>query len=383
MVKQVTDEKIIPSLSPSSVPRASIFARAGLLAYVLLIVYASLYPFTGWQDIGLPLRTYLLARMPHYWTGFDVVTNIIGYIPLGILTAYALYPHIRRNLALVIALLFGVLLSGSMEAAQTLLPNRVASNLDFITNSLGALIGAVIGSRTDHLVIERSRLRHLRHRWFLPQASRGLIVFALWPLAQIYPQSYLFGNGQLLPILSDWLSTWMKMPIDISGWLHNGIILSVKQYWLTEAIVTACGMASALLMLSCMLRQRASRSFLLPGFLAVALIVKTLATALLFTPENAFTWLTPGAQGGILLGLAMLGGAVFLSSAMQRRLAVLLLLISLFVVNSVPANPYFVATLETWVQGKFLNFNGAAQFLALLWPFSALWFLLHSTHRVK
>jgi hypothetical protein len=34
-----------------------------------------------------------------------------------------------------------------------------------------------------------------------------------------------------------------------------------------------------------------------------------------------------------------------------------------------------VATLQTWVQGKFLNFNGAAQFLSLLWPFFAVWFL--------
>jgi VanZ family protein len=383
MVKQTPDEKIDHAATPASALRSSILARAGWLAYVLLIIYASLYPFTGWQDIGLPLRSYLFAGMPRYWTGFDVATNILAYIPLGVLTTYALYPRIRRNPALCIALLFGIALSGAMEASQTLLPNRVASNLDLLTNSLGALIGAVIGSRSDHLMIERSRLRHLRHRWFEPQASRGLIVFALWPLAQIYPQSYLFGNGQFLPILSEWVSGWMTMPVDLSEWLHNGIILTVKQYWLTEAVVTACALAAALLMLSCMLRQRASRSFLLPGFLLAALIVKTLATALLFTPENAFTWLTPGAQGGILFGLAIVGGGVFLSPPMQRRLAVLLLLIVLAVVNIVPANPYFVATLETWVQGRFLNFNGAAQFLALLWPFFALWFLLHASHRVK
>jgi hypothetical protein len=89
------------------------------------------------------------------------------------------------------------------------------------------------------------------------------------------------------------------------------------------------------------------------------------------------------ASAGNPLILALVGGGVFLSPAMQRRLAVLLLLIALTVVNIVPANPYFVATLETWVQGKFLNFNGAAQFLALLWPFFAFWFLLHSTHRLK
>ena len=51
------------------------------------------------------------------------------------------------------------------------------------------------------------------------------------------------------------------------------------------------------------------------------------------------------------------------------------------IVNTTPANPYFVATLQTWVQGKFLNFNGAAQFLSLLWPFFAFWYLLLPSHR--
>ena len=60
-----------------------------------------------------------------------------------------------------------------------------------------------------------------------------------------------------------------------------------------------------------------------------------------------------------------------------------LLIAGLIAVNIAPTNPYFIATLETWVQGKFLNFNGAAQFLSLFWPFFALWFLLHSSHRVK
>jgi hypothetical protein len=67
----------------------------------------------------------------------------------------------------------------------------------------------------------------------------------------------------------------------------------------------------------------------------------------------------------------------------QRRVAAFSLLLSLSVVNLVPANPYFLATLQTWVQGKFLNFNGAAQFLSLLWPFLAFWFLFHPVHRRK
>lgn len=383
MVSDTAAEEIspLPPLAPK--PQASAFSRGALLAYLLLIIYASLYPFTGWQSMGLPLETYLLAGWPRYWTGFDVAINVLGYVPLGILTVYSLHPGIRRIAAVLLSLLLGTVLSGSMEAIQTLLSNRVASNLDFVTNSLGALTGAVIGSASSHLVLERSRLRYYRQRWFSAQASRGLIIFALWPLAQIYPQSYLFGNGQILPILSDWLSMLLEAPVDLGSWLRNGVQLSVEQYWLAEAIITALSMSGALLAFLCVLRDKAPRVLLLIALLIAALAVKALSTALFFTPENAFTWITPGAQGGVLLGLGLLTGFAFLPSATQRRSAVALLIAAFVVINLAPANPYFVATLETWVQGKFLNFNGAAQFLSLLWPAAALWFLLHASHRVK
>lgn len=383
MVSDTAAEKInpLPPLAPT--PQASAFSRGALLAYLLLIVYASLYPFTGWQSMGLPLQTYLMAGLPRYWTGFDVAINILGYIPLGILAVFSLHPKIRRTAAIVLALLSGLLLSAAMEATQTLLSNRVASNLDFVTNSLGALIGGVIGSASSHLILERSSLRYFKQRWFSAQASRGLIIFALWPLAQIYPQSYLFGNGQILPILSDWLSMLLETPIDLGGLLRNGVQLSVEQYWLAETIITALSMSAALLAVLCMLRDKAPRVIFLLTLLAAALAVKTLSTALFFTPENAFTWLTPGAQGGVLLGLGLLTGFAFLPSSTQRLSAIALLLAALIAINLAPANPYFIATLETWMQGKFLNFNGAAQFLSLLWPFAALWFLLHASHRVK
>jgi hypothetical protein len=209
------------------------------------------------------------------------------------------------------------------------------------------------------------------------------VVIGLWPLAQIYPQGYLFGHGQLTPILSGWLSGWFDASIDISSLLRHGVDLTPEQYWLYEAIMTACGMTGALLTLLCQLRKNAPAAWLASFTLGAALVVKALASALVFTPENAFAWLTPGAQGGLLFGAAMVFGLAFAPPVAQRRIAALMLIVSLMVVNYVPANPYFVVTLQTWVQGKFLNFNGAAQFLSLLWPFFALWFLLHPVHRRK
>ncbi|HJV53596.1 MAG TPA: VanZ family protein [Noviherbaspirillum sp.] len=368
---------------PAHSPHVSTFARVGLVMYSFLIIYASLYPFSNWHDMGLPVWSFLLQPLPHYWTGFDVITNVIGYLPLGMLLVFALHPFLRGAAAALFAIVCGALLSGTMEALQTFLPNRVSSNLDLITNIAGTLVGALAGLLLSRIFLEQSRLLQLRQRWFFEEAGRGLIVAGLWPLAQIYPQSYLFGHGQFMPLLSEWLSHLLETPVDLITLIRRDMEFSVQEYWLAETIITACGLTGALLMASCLLRKQAPRAVLLVILLAAALATKALASGLFFSPENAFAWLTPGAKGGLLVGAMMASGLIFAPHGMQRRLAVVSLLASFLAVNLVPTNPYFVATLQAWIQGKFLNFNGAAHFLSLFWPFFALWFLLHPAHRLK
>ena len=84
-----------------------------------------------------------------------------------------------------------------------------------------------------------------------------------------------------------------------------------------------------------------------------------------------------------LVGAVMLGGLSFAPPVAQRRAAVFALATCLLLLNMLPSNPYFLSTLQEWVQGKFLNFNGAAQFLSLAWPLFALWFLTHPAHRAR
>jgi hypothetical protein len=233
------------------------------------------------------------------------------------------------------------------------------------------------------MLLDRSRLYLLRQRWFAAHASQGLVLVALWPLAQVYPQNYLFGNGQILPLLSEWLSEWLDTDIDLVTMLRGDVPMSVEQYWLSETIITACGMTGAALTLLCLTRRGAPRLSLMLALIGVGIVVKTLASSLFFAPDNAFVWVTPGAEGGFLIGLIMLAGLAFAPQVAQRRLAVVTLVLSLIVVNTIPANPYFVSTLQAWQQGKFLNFNGAAQFLDMAWPVLALWFLLLPSHRLN
>lgn len=362
---------------------SSSFARVSLMIYLLLIVYASWYPFSGWRDVGLAPWAFLSAPFPHYWTVFDVWTNVVGYMPLGLLLALVLPRKIPAAATILLIALAGILFSGAMEAVQTYLPTRVSSNLDLLTNSCGALLGGIIGVIIRHRFGPSSKLLQLRERWFNRAASHGMVMIALWPVAQLAPLSHLFGFGQLTLMLSNWLTDWFEQPIDLAAWMTNDAQLSAEQYWMTETAITACGLIGAGLMLQIVLRKDAPKIALTTLLIVLTLLVKAFASALLFTPDNTLVWLTPGALTGLLTGATVLIALGFAPRLLQRWVAGIAVTISLLIVNIVPDNPYFVETLQTWTLGKFLNFNGAAQFLAALWPFFTLWFLFHPMHRAK
>jgi VanZ family protein len=345
------------------------------------VIYASCYPWAGWRSTGLAPWVYLFEGLPRYWTTFDLITNVAGYVPLGALLMFALYPRVAGALATCYAVLGGVLLAVLLECVQSYLPSRVPSILDLITNASGVLIGALVGQRLSAPILGQSQLRALKSRWFGARSSAGLIVVALWPLAQIYPQPYLFGHGLWLPTLSTMLSDWFDTPIDIGRLLWRAFSLDIEHFLLAEIVVTALGMTAAVLTLLCQTRRQAPRLLLALALLLAATMTKALAHAVLFSPSDAFAWLTPSAASGLLVGAVMLAGLSFAPVGAQRRAAIVALAICLLLLNVLPSNPYFLSTLSEWVQGKFLNFNGAAQFLSLFWPAFALWILLRPTQR--
>ncbi|MCJ7837894.1 MAG: hypothetical protein MUP61_01600, partial [Burkholderiales bacterium] len=76
---------------PVNESRPSPLARYLLLVYVLLIIYASLHPFSGWRDRGVSAFAYLGGGLPRYFTAFDLLTNFAAYLPLGFFALLALH----------------------------------------------------------------------------------------------------------------------------------------------------------------------------------------------------------------------------------------------------------------------------------------------------
>ena len=361
---------------PSNEQKASPFSRSCLVAYLILIVYASWYPFSGWQIKNLAAISDVIRQWPRYWSIFDVVINVIGYMPLGMLIVFSLYPRFQRIGAIVLATLFGTVLSMCMEGIQYFLPTRVTSILDLITNASGCLIGAIIGTLLSAAILEKGRLGLLRKQWIHHESSRELLVLGLWPLAQIFPLAYLFGLGQMLPIFSSWLKEFVNIDIDLSAFLLNGLELEAEEFLLSETFITAFGCTGAILICLSLLNRHAPKFRLSCLLLVTALGTKALASAILFRPEVAFAWMTPGAKAGLIISIITLYGFSFAPAQVQRRLAILMLCMSLVLSNLIPSNPYFVISMQNEVQGKFLNFYGAAQFLSIFWPLVALWYLL-------
>ena len=363
------ENSLLPLKKPSP------FSRACLTTYLFLVMYASWYPFTNWQFENLAAYVRVLQEWPRYRTMFDAGVNVSGYIPLGLLIVFSLYPYVSRTWSVIVATIACFIFSFALETVQYLLPSRVTSLLDILTNSAGGFLGAVLGAMLIPMVLEKGRLQLLARRWLERESSREILVISMWPVAQLFPQAYLFGLGQILPVISLWCEEYLDITIDLSSFLRHGFELSPEEYLLSETIITACGVSGALLICLSLLNKNAPKFRLACLLLIGALVIKTLANAVMFQPENAFLWLTPSARGGLLIGILMLYGFSFAPHRAQQRLAILLITISLLLVNLIPTNPYFINSTQTLMQGKMLNFYGAAQFLALAWPFVALWYL--------
>ena len=115
------------------------------LLYAALIVFASLYPFAGWRDQELVWWAVFTQPLPpQYWTGFDVGSNIAGYLPLGFLLGLGMVRSGWPRGAVLLALGVGSALSLGMEVLQLYLPRRVPSNLDWLLNSAGAALGGAL-----------------------------------------------------------------------------------------------------------------------------------------------------------------------------------------------------------------------------------------------
>lgn len=340
------------------------------LVYACIIVYASLYSATAWQDRGLDIFFFFEGHWPRYWTRQDAWFNVLAYAPLGFLLT--LSPSHRRWpwVRVLVPFVIGFLLSASLEALQTFIPGRVSSSLDLMFNTAGTLLGSAValflGPKLYNLGGELRKQLGVQRL----NAETGFLLLWLWLFAQISPETVFFGLGDLRGLLS----------------LPPAIAFSPSLYSQFETVVVAMQTLVMVFLVQSVLQRLGLRWFIVffaaASILTLGIIIRVTASWLLIGQASGVPdvtrWvaLTPGGVDGLLIGLGLALPALFLSGNWQPPVAAMLLMAATVLVNLMPTNPYSISALAVWQQGHFLNFNGLTRLIAALWPYLTLIFLV-------
>jgi hypothetical protein len=177
-------------------PRSAKWPTVLLVGWLAVIAAATLTP-TG--DRG---RTLSLCLSCGESGSSGFLLNILLFVPLGAMLARSGTAHTRATLV-------GLATSGCIEVAQYLVvPGRVTSLGDLLANTLGALLGAVLWTHRNRLLVPRGRV--------VPVVYITGVVSVLW-----------LGHWSSQPWLPD--GVWFLQRTPLRSWSdpHSGELRAV------------------------------------------------------------------------------------------------------------------------------------------------------------
>lgn len=348
-----------------------------LVLYVGLVIYGSLFPLTNWRMPVGSLLAFLAAPLPRYITRTDIVTNVFAYLPVGFLVAAMLRSRMRLRRAVLWAMLSGLIFSLAIEILQMFLPSRISSNLDVLTNTIGAVIGAVLFRFAEFWRWPGQQLFIWRSRWFMagPLANFGLLLLCIWVLSQLSLQLPSLVAGNLHDRFMPFWETWADL----------------SRFGLGQALVYCLEITGLGLFTAVIIKPGHRMIVLLFALLSGAIALKFLAVAILIKYSALVRLLSLEALTGLAAGLLIV--ALVVSNRYLRRpylpatMALLGFVLAKFMQGAVQGVREF-----QWLDlpGSMFNVIGLARLFSDIWPFLAMGFLathwaisLRRTHQNK
>lgn len=335
------------------------------LGYLLLVAYASLTPFGPWDPRPGPPWEFLLAPWPRYVQPFDVIINVLAYLPVGALGTLLLQQHPRLPVVLppALAIATGVLVSVLMERLQVGLPPRIPSNLDLLANGLGTVCGALPWCRPGLAHRLLGPLQAWRERVLLPGTGPevGALLVVIWCACQCNPSIPLLGAG-VLHVLpgADW-----------------GPALPDPADWLLATVAAALSAWGLGLFVACLLRVRRAAVGLTLALLLVVMGAKATLAEFLLKPQLVDRWFDSATLAGEAAGACLLLATAGVRWTTAARLAMVALLAGglLAKLGSHYVPLAFLRPLFSGSFGQMRSFNGLTIWLNEGWPLLAPAFL--------
>jgi VanZ family protein len=359
--------------------RTGVLMRALASLLVAAVVVASLYPLSAWRAPAAGAFAFLGAGLPRYWTGFDVATNVLAYALLALLATLGWAARLAPAVAFSAVTAAGALLSLLLEAAQGYLPARVPSLLDWLANTGGTVAGAWLGAMLNRAAHRSGRLGPpVTERWYEQGPASGWVLLLLWLAAQLVPQRLMFGTGHVEPALQRLLDR--LGPLDApdlsrlidrlwSGAAPPGVGVAI------EAAVVICAVCAVGSLAFALVHGSRRRLVLVIGIATIAIGLRSIASQMVYGAGAPLAWLTPGVQGGAVVGALLLYALDTFGPRARAACAAAAALLGMLLVNVAPSDGYFATTLSGTSAGQWANLHGLLRIASVLWPMLAIvWF---------
>lgn len=352
-----------------ALPQRAHIARYLALLMFVVIVFTSLYPFTGWSYSGRPLLEFLSYPLPYYFRLFDNVVNLLVYVPYGFALALSFRP---RWLGWLLALLLSALTSFMVELGQEFLPERIASNLDILYNVAGAVIGATLAVSP----LFRRAWHHIwrwRQRYFVANepADYALALMAIWFITQLNPSVPLFGV--------------VVMPLGLPQPFISPIANPALFLFMLEAGGAMLHLIATLLFVTSFLSKRRYIARSVATVIVLAGFLKMLAAGMLLKPFAFFEWINSNVLAGLGAGFLLVWLITRFGRGVQLVSALLAILATQLISALWPlsANERDMLALFRWNYGHLANMNALVDFLSHLWPLAATLCLVGALWNVR
>jgi hypothetical protein len=260
----------------------------------------------------------------------------------------------------------GALLSLVMETLQMFAPGRVSSNLDILTNAIGALAGSLMVPLLQGRRWPGRVLHAWRRRFFLPGRliDAGLWLLALWALSQLSLQTPSLIAGNLRHAFVPFWQTLADMSL----------------FKPQQALVYMFEVAALGLFTATMVKPTQRTLPMLLAVFSAVIVLKFLAAALLLKFSVLARLLSLEALSGFAVGLALL--LLLLRQPTRRPCRAALAALAGFVVAKAVYRFSDPAGMPPGIMGwpgfseSMFNVTGLAYLVSEIWPLLAAAHLL-------
>jgi VanZ family protein len=334
--------------------------RGSLAICVLLIAYASLYPFVPPRLPGNDALA--LFFHPRYLVSFDIILNALAYVPLGALACLVLRREGETARSIAKAVACAAAFSLAMELCQLFVPWRVASIADVAANAAGALAGALMFAEPAYTLVTRP-LGALRERVLIPGpwGDAGLVLVVLWLIAQLNPALPFFEAGNIAA------SAFDLQPLGTLGTMDAMQVIAVA--------LSVCGFG---LFVSVLLSGPHGGLRFTLLLLTVALWLKFVTAAMMLKPHMSAEWVNEVRVIGLASGLLIFIPMRRLARPTRIYLGIVLVLAGALFAKILGAfGPLEdLLRLFNWPHGQLASFASLTRYLHEVWPAAAIGYLI-------